>query len=621
MFDRFVLGVNYWPRNHGVDMWKEWAPSEIAAEFSQIREMGFQAVRIFLLWEDFQPSENKISEASVSHFDELLAMAKREKLTLVPTFFTGNMSGEVWDVAWRKNRNFYKHPALLNGQVFLLRFFGDRYKEEEGILFWDLCNEPDLAFEAPSAESARTWNKILYQELKKQDGLHPVTVGLHQGSLLEDNHFRPQELAPFNDFMCMHAYPLYTSLCPDSPDSLRSTYWPSFLCKLSSALSGKPTLMEEFGVSSQLISPEMERRYYESVVFSLAANGALGVFPWCFADFIGRQKKPYDAAPYEAGFGLTSTDGKIKPSGEVMIKLARVLEKVAFNSLQREKASAAMILPRRYHDNPDKDIKPETEARALFNSFLLAKQAGLDVDLVRIDQQLDSYKILFVPVVPRRAAFTTSDWRRLLEYVRDGGFLYASYHGAAAHELEAIFGIEPDYAVEVSPGGFFLTSTGVRDLPEEIDLRAIHSKKLRLLGRGEVWMRDDKGEAALTFHSQGKGGSFFCTYPLELYLSYMPEVYTGGQAYKLYQEMARTAQVIPTLTSGWPQVELKFFRDGEKRYLLLINHQGKRVDLDLSEREAKIRLQDILSEEIILSPYLSLGPNEARFLQVNREEG
>jgi beta-galactosidase len=600
-------------------MWKQWSSSEITEEFSQIKKMGFECVRIFLLWEDFQPAEGEISLGAVSRFDELLAMAKAGGLTLAPTFFVGNMSGELWDVSWRKKRDVYEHPALLNSQVLLLRDFALRYDDEEGILFWDICNEPDLAFEASSVEVASKWNKLLFSELKKHDRLHPVTLGLHQGSLLTDNHFRPQELAPFNDFLCTHAYPIYTSVCPDSPDSLRTTYFASFLCRLSSALSGKPTMMEEFGLSSQLVSDERQRGYYESVVFSLLANEALGLFPWCFGDFSVSDRRPYDSTPYEAGFGLTSAEGTVKPSGQVVTKLAQLLGKVDFSLLESERPRTAILLPRRYHDNPDKEITPELYCRALFNSFVLAKQAGLEVELVTADEELDSYRLIFAPVIPRRGSLNTSDWKKLRQYVEEGGFLYASYHGVAAAELENIFGISPEFAVEVQVEGICLIGTEAMKLPAEVPLRSVPSKSLKVREEGSVWMRDDKGEASLIFHSLGKGGSFFCTYPIELYLSYMPQVYAGNQAYKIYEEMARVSGVSPNLASGLPQIELKEFSNDRCKYVLLINHEDKPVDVDWSTREEIRGLHDVLSEEVILSPYFSLRANEARFLKIVEE--
>ena len=51
----FLLGVNYWPRKSGVKMWRDFNEKEIDAEFAQIRELGMDTVRVFPLWDDFQP--------------------------------------------------------------------------------------------------------------------------------------------------------------------------------------------------------------------------------------------------------------------------------------------------------------------------------------------------------------------------------------------------------------------------------------------------------------------------------------------------------------------------------------------------------------------------------------
>ena len=52
---KFLLGVNYWPRKSGVKMWRDFDEKEIDAEFAQIRELGMDTVRVFPLWDDFQP--------------------------------------------------------------------------------------------------------------------------------------------------------------------------------------------------------------------------------------------------------------------------------------------------------------------------------------------------------------------------------------------------------------------------------------------------------------------------------------------------------------------------------------------------------------------------------------
>ena len=51
----FRVGVNYWPRRKAMGWWKAFDDAEVADEFDAIADLGMSLVRIFLLWEDFQP--------------------------------------------------------------------------------------------------------------------------------------------------------------------------------------------------------------------------------------------------------------------------------------------------------------------------------------------------------------------------------------------------------------------------------------------------------------------------------------------------------------------------------------------------------------------------------------
>ena len=44
---KFITGVNYWPRHHGVQMWTEFDRDEIAEDMRTIARMGMNAVRVF----------------------------------------------------------------------------------------------------------------------------------------------------------------------------------------------------------------------------------------------------------------------------------------------------------------------------------------------------------------------------------------------------------------------------------------------------------------------------------------------------------------------------------------------------------------------------------------------
>ena len=60
MHTPFILGVNYWPRRKAMGWWKNFEAGEVHADFALIAELGMKVVRIFLLWEDFQPTPDSV---------------------------------------------------------------------------------------------------------------------------------------------------------------------------------------------------------------------------------------------------------------------------------------------------------------------------------------------------------------------------------------------------------------------------------------------------------------------------------------------------------------------------------------------------------------------------------
>jgi endo-1,4-beta-mannosidase len=59
MPEPFVLGVNYWPRRKAMYWWSAFDAGEVRDEFALIRALGLSLVRIFLLWDDFQPAPDQ----------------------------------------------------------------------------------------------------------------------------------------------------------------------------------------------------------------------------------------------------------------------------------------------------------------------------------------------------------------------------------------------------------------------------------------------------------------------------------------------------------------------------------------------------------------------------------
>ena len=55
--------------------WTAFDPAEVAADFGRIAGCGFDSVRIFITWEDFQPTTSRVDATMVDRLVSSLAEA------------------------------------------------------------------------------------------------------------------------------------------------------------------------------------------------------------------------------------------------------------------------------------------------------------------------------------------------------------------------------------------------------------------------------------------------------------------------------------------------------------------------------------------------------------------
>lgn len=354
----FLLGVNYWPRRKAMGWWSDFDAGEVREEFAMIAELGLTMVRIFLLWDDFQPTPGAVAPAPLRDLTTVCDIAAEEGLTLDITFFTGHMSGPNWAPRWLLDgppaagarqlvsggrvvasgyRNPYTDPTALAAAQLLLRTVVARLRDHPGVGVWNLGNEPDLFAEPPDAAAGRRWAQMMTTLIREIDPTHPVTCGLHVDSIERDNGLRVDHIFGATDFATMHAYPMYAPWArrPLDPEVV------PFACALTRALSGKPVLMEEFGgctappgqpsqtwewmshgqLRTQFMAGEEEfAAYLAAVLPGLVEVGATGALLWCFADYaeVLWDRPPCADFWHERHFGFVRPDGSLKPHAEVI---------------------------------------------------------------------------------------------------------------------------------------------------------------------------------------------------------------------------------------------------------------------------------------------------------------
>lgn len=361
MSQPFALGVNYWPRRKAMYWWSNFDAGEVREEFALIHELGLNVVRVFLLWEDFQPTPDSVSKVCLRHLETVCDIAIQNELGMDITFFTGHMSGPNWSPGWLLDanaprptpsalrpvvyqgqaiggsyRNAYTDATALDAERLTLRTIVGALKDHPAVWMWNLGNEPDL-FAWPPGAAGRAWVREMVGLIRELDPAHAITFGLHIDSLHRDNGFRIDQVYAETDVAVMHSYPMYT---PWAQGPLDPDFVP-FTCALTSALCGKPTLMEEFGgcttapgqpsdywewtrygqpMRQFMAAEDALAEYLAAVLPRLVAVGATGALVWCFADYIPElwDKPPCDESRHERFFGLVRPDGSLKPHAQVL---------------------------------------------------------------------------------------------------------------------------------------------------------------------------------------------------------------------------------------------------------------------------------------------------------------
>jgi endo-1,4-beta-mannosidase len=370
---RFSLGVNYWPRRSAMAMWRSFDPHEIAEDFARIAALGLDTVRFFLRWFDFQPAPRRMDGSMLRRLETVLELAGNNGLRAMPTFFTGHMSGVNWLPGWALDRSvsngrfrtiteageapygigdFYR-GELLDAQLYHVREVGTALREHPAIIAWDLGNEFSNLREPASVADGREWSKRLTHEVERTSG-HAVTGGIHGEDLTRDRNIRPSWMCEPWAFATMHGYSVYSDFARSRTDACVVP----FLAQLTASFAQKPVLFSEFGNPTcppGKLSPfdrvplpdepplpdipaddplratyacldESElARYATDVLERLHADGRLGAYWWCWADYADalRTTPPFDRAPHEMSFGIVRGDGSEKPVAAALAAFAQ----------------------------------------------------------------------------------------------------------------------------------------------------------------------------------------------------------------------------------------------------------------------------------------------------------
>lgn len=400
--DPFLVGVNYWPQRKAMYWWERFDRGEVREEFAMIAALGIAHVRIFLLWESFQPTPDAVDPRALAHLQAVCDAAAEHGLQLTVTFFTGHMSGPNWAPTWLLSRqpradderwivgvnhpkpyptsllDVYSDPIALAAEKLQIEAVCAAVGDHPAVWGWDLGNEPDVFLRPSDRGKARRWVRDMTAAVRAVDKRRPVVLGTHTWSLFEKDTFRIDDVAAETTIPIMHGYANASggmARTPVDPDFV------PFTAALAAGLAGRPVLFQEFGTCTwryptgplpvhdhagprnhPMIHEEDAARYDEAVLQGLHAQGALGAFAWCFGDYHERlwDRPPCDTFAFERSFGLYRADGSLKPMGETLARFAASKP----TTQAWEKPSWLDVTPDEYYADP------AGHGRRLYRRFL-----------------------------------------------------------------------------------------------------------------------------------------------------------------------------------------------------------------------------------------------------------
>lgn len=338
----FRLGVNYWPARTAMAWWSRFDAGEVAGDFARIAASGMDSVRLFLPWEDFQPGPERVDQDMLRRLVTVADIAADAGLALMPTLFTGHMSGVNWIPWWALGgderdarfrvvsgarsvaggpRNWYVDPDVAQAQASLAGEAATALAGHDALWAWDLGNEPSNCVMPPDRERGLRWLERIASAIRVADGTAPITIGLHMEDLEQPRNLGPREAAEACDFLTMHGYPIYASWADGQTDEDLVP----FLAAMTRWLGGgAEVLFSEFGLSTfrgeartpMLVAEDDAARYTARVLDGLRHEGCAGALVWCYSDYASAiwDRPPLDEATHERSFGLWRADGSAKPA-------------------------------------------------------------------------------------------------------------------------------------------------------------------------------------------------------------------------------------------------------------------------------------------------------------------
>ncbi|MDD2708881.1 MAG: beta-mannanase [Verrucomicrobiae bacterium] len=594
----FSIGCNYWASHAGTAMWSDWRPDVVEEDLRELAATGIDTLRVFPLWPDFQPlnllriyngipkeichgetplpptpaGRAGVSEEMMQRFEAFTAMCSRHGLKLVVSLITGWMSGRMFVPHALAHLDPLTDPRSIMWQVRFARYFVNRMKHDQAITAWELGNECNCMGSA-NREQAWLWTSTLAANVKNADPDRPFISGMHSLKCEGQNGaWFIKDQAELTDVLTTHPYPHFTPFCNKTPiNTQASILHATAETRLCAGMGDKPAFAEELGTLGDIFGGEEEvASRLRSNLFSLWAHDCRGLYWWCAYDQTHLENAPYDWNAIERELGLFKKRGTPKKSVSALKDFRQFLGGFPHPTLPQRRIDAVCLLA---NDGDSWAIA--------YASFILAVQAGLDIEFQHVANPLKPSGAYFLPSLSSASSPTRRQWQELLDRVRAGASLYLSFNNAIISSFEEITGLHiKTREARSTPAAINFPNKDIPSLSVESPFRLNMTPS-----RAEILAAEPDGNPALTKAAYGKGAVYFLSVPIELALLTSPgnlHLNATNSYWNLYRALARNIGFNRVVSKQSPEIGITEHPiDKDNVIVAAINHSPESRQVSL----------------------------------------
>lgn len=575
MENEFIIGCNYWASNAGTEMWNDWNEKIIEEDFKKLKKYGIDYLRVFPNWRDFQPvhpllyaggavrdyrlhdaevSQNSyyLDETMLDRFEVFCDLAEKYELKLIVGLLTGGMSGRNFIPPILYGKELASNStALLMEQKFVSGMV-NLFKDKKAIYAWDFGNECNYAINARTHDEAENWTMTMSNAIRVADNKRPLVSGMC--GLNTMGIWRIEDQANNVDILTTHPYPYWVQHCRAGKiTSVQTLLHATCETKYYSNIGNKPCLVEEIGTMGPMIcSDKTSGNFMKLNMYSNWANGAIGVMWWCANEQIHLKFPPYEYQMCEVELGMFDKNGMAKPVLDEVKKFSEWISNIDFS------------LPEAVNDAICLTTEGQDQWGVAFSSFVLAKQAGVNVCFADATKNIPDSKLYLMPSISGNNIMPAQNFSELKDRVKNGAVLYISNDDGILSDFNNFAGVTiEDSETRSESGCFDMNGTNV-------DYKR-NRNYIISADTAEVIAKDKKGMPLFVKNKYGKGTVYYLNFPLEKNLIDVCDGFNGEQ-HMVYNEIFKEAKKEYPIAYNNKFIGMTRHIENNREWIVLINY-------------------------------------------------